>query len=133
LANNLGTILVVDDCDLVLEVLVATLKNAHFTVLEANSGLKALKLAAKYLGDIDLLLAAVEMKEMSGPYLGQALMKARPEIHVMLTCGDVLLGDFGCALIQKPFGSMKLIEMVNVTLHSTEKSDFTRRSAGSSA
>jgi CheY-like chemotaxis protein len=133
LANNLGTILVVDDCDLVLEVLVAILKNAHFAVLEANNGFSALKLAAKYLGDIDLLLAAVEMPEMSGPYLGQELKKARPEIRVMLTCGNILLGDFGCALIQKPFGSIKLIEMVNVTIHSTEKSDFTRRAARSSA
>ena len=53
--ETLKTILVVDDCDLVLNVLVATLKNAHFVVLEADSGPKALRLAADHPHRIDLL------------------------------------------------------------------------------
>jgi two-component system cell cycle sensor histidine kinase/response regulator CckA len=126
------TILVVDDCDLVRDVLVATLTNAKFVVLAAESGRKALKVAYDHLGRIDLLLAAVEMPGMTGPFLGQELRKSRPDIVLMLTCGDILLGDFGCALIQKPFGSMRLIEMVKAVLHSDDNSQGTRHfSAGS--
>jgi CheY-like chemotaxis protein len=131
LTEELKTILVVDDCDFVLEVLVATLK-AAFLVLQANSGSKAIKLAAGYADRIDLLLAAVEMRGMSGPYLAEALRKSRPEIRVMLSCGDILVGDFGCTLIQKPFMPAKLIEMVRVVLHAPGKSHVTRQfSAGS--
>ena len=133
MTEKLETILVVDDCDLVLEVLVATLEAANFVVLQANSGTKAQKLAADHVGRIDLLLTAVEMAKMSGPYLSEELKKSRPGIHVMLTCGNILIGDFGCALIQKPFGPMKLIEMVNVVLHPADKSHHVRHlSAGSS-
>jgi hypothetical protein len=45
-----GTILVVDDTDDVLEVLVAILEAAHFVVLQADSGPKALELAANCPG-----------------------------------------------------------------------------------
>jgi DNA-binding response OmpR family regulator len=127
------TILIVDDCDLVLNVLVATLKNAHFVVLQADSGPKALKLAASYAGKIDLLLAAVEMPKISGPYLGQELKKSRPGMLVMFTCGDIVMGDFGCALIQKPFTPETLIRMIHVVLGTADEPRTTRRfSAGSS-
>jgi two-component system cell cycle sensor histidine kinase/response regulator CckA len=125
--ENLKTILVVDDCDLVLNVLVATLKNADFVVLQAHSGPKALKLAADHSNRIDLLLAAVEMPGMSGPFLGQELKKSRPDMRIMLTCGDILVCDFGCALIQKPFMPKKLIEMVNVVFHALKKSNTIRQ------
>jgi two-component system cell cycle sensor histidine kinase/response regulator CckA len=65
--ETLETILVVDDTDLVIEVVVAVLKNANFHVLHADSGAHALKLAADYVGRIDLLLSDVKMPGMSGP------------------------------------------------------------------
>jgi DNA-binding response OmpR family regulator len=132
-AETMETILVVDDCDLVRDVLVATLEKAHFVVLEAESGHKALKLAETFIGTIDLLLAAVDMPRMSGPYLAEELKKTRPGIHIMLTCGAVLVGNFGCALIQKPFGSSKLIALVNVVLHSAGNLQGTRQFAAGSS
>ena len=117
LGEKLETILVVDDTDFVREVLVAILKYANFAVLQANNGPNALKLAANYAGRIDLLLTEVKMPEMSGPYLAETLKQSRPDIHVMFIGGDLLVFDYGWAFIQKPFKPVKLLEMINVVLH----------------
>jgi DNA-binding NtrC family response regulator len=116
------TILVVDDTDFVLEVLVAMLEAANFVVLQANCGCRALELAANYPGRIDLLLSDVRMPGMSGPHLAESLKQSRPNLQVLLTGGDVLTDNCGWAFIQKPFMSVKLIEVVNRVLHTDEGS-----------
>jgi DNA-binding NtrC family response regulator len=127
----LKTILVVDDDDAVLQVVVAILKAENFVVLQANSGAKALKLAGDYAGTIDLLLSDVQMPEMSGPDLGEALQKTRPDVRVMLMSGfrggDLLVLTYGWAFIDKPFVATKLVEMVNVVLHTPDQSQGTHQ------
>ncbi len=71
------TILVVEDPVSVLNAVNAILERADFHILQADSGAEALKLAAGNAGEIDLLLADVQMPEMSGPSLGDALKKVR--------------------------------------------------------
>jgi two-component system, cell cycle sensor histidine kinase and response regulator CckA len=124
--NMLVTILVVDDTDFVLDVLVIVLKQANFVVLQANSGPHALKLAASYLGRIDLLLTDVEMPGMSGPYLAHSLKLARPEMRVMFTGGDFLDQNEGCTFIQKPFTAVHLIEKINSILHTDDQTVVAR-------
>ena len=85
--GTLETILVVDDNHSVLTVVVATLRAANFRVLSANSGPQALKLAQETDETIHLLLSDVEMPEMSGPDLGQALKKARPGLACHVDVG----------------------------------------------
>ena len=101
----------------VLNLVVAILEAANFHVLRANSGPGAVKLAASYSGKIDLLLSDVQMPEMSGPQLGDALKQARPDIHVMFMSGfaggDLLVLNYGWAFIDKPFVPKQLVEMVN--------------------
>ena len=87
LAGQLETILVVDDNESVLSVVVALLKRANFQVLSADNGANAIELAKQTEGQIDLLLSDVDMPLMSGPDLGEALKKARPDMHVMLMSG----------------------------------------------
>jgi response regulator RpfG family c-di-GMP phosphodiesterase len=93
----------VDDTDLVIEVVVAVLKNANFHVLHADSGAYALKLAADYVGRIDLLLSDVKMPGMSGPDLGTSLKKFRPDMHLMFMSGfiggDLLVLNYGWSYI----------------------------------
>jgi len=124
------TILVVDDTDFVLKVVVAILKGASFVVLQADSGPHAVKLAAEYDGRIDLVLSDVKMPEMSGPELGEILKRTRPDIHVMFMSGfsggDLLVLNYGWAFIEKPFVSKKLLEMIDVVLHTPDKSQGTR-------
>jgi DNA-binding NtrC family response regulator len=126
LMGPLETILVVDDNDEVLSVVVAILKLENFQVLSASSGAAALQLAEQTNGKIDLLLSDVEMPRMSGPDLGEALKKTRPDMHVMLMSGgdsgNLLVLNYGWAFIQKPFVAVKLVQMIQDVLHSENRS-----------
>jgi DNA-binding NtrC family response regulator len=126
LAEALETILVVDDMEMVLQLVVETLRGANFHVLQADSGANALKAAADYVGRIDLLLSDVQMPGMTGPELGETLKKSRPDMHMMFmsgfASGNLLVLNYGWAFIEKPFGPMKLLQMVNVVLHTPDKS-----------
>jgi DNA-binding NtrC family response regulator len=126
LTGKLETILVVDDNPPLLAIIVAFLEHAHFLVLSAKDGGTAIELARETEGRIDLLLTDVDMPEMSGPDLGEALKKTRPDLHVMLMSGgangNLLVLNYGWAFIQKPFVSMKLVQMVTEVLHSPDRS-----------
>ena len=105
------TILVVDDNEFVLTTVAKILAAAGFHVLSAGDGVAALKLAGETEQHIDLLLSDVDMPGMSGPDLGEALKKERPDIHVMLMSGgsngNLLVLNYGWAYIQKPFLAVK--------------------------
>lgn len=124
--GNLETILVVDDNVFVLGTVVAVLEDAGFVVLSAECGHSALNLAANTTENIDLLLSDVDMPEMCGPELGEALKKARPHMHVMLMSGgangNLLVLNYGWAFIQKPFVARKLVQMINNVLHTANRS-----------
>lgn len=121
------TILVVDDNKAVLQIVVKILEDAAFRVYSASSGPLALRLA-ETAGNIDLLLSDVDMPQMSGPALGEALKLARPNIHVMLMSGgangDLLVLNYGWAYVQKPFVAAKLVQMVSDVLHSKNRSQL---------
>jgi DNA-binding NtrC family response regulator len=122
------TILVVDDNPTVLGVVVELLKMANFRVLSADNAASALKVAEATDDTIHLLLSDVDMPKMSGPDLGQALKKVRPEMHVMLMSGgnngNLLVLNYGWAFIQKPFVPAKLVQMINDVLHSRDRSQL---------
>jgi DNA-binding response OmpR family regulator len=120
------TILVVDDNKAVLKIVAAILESANFLVLTADSGAAALTLADGMDRKIDLLLADVEMPQMSGPDLGELLKQSRPGLRVMLMSGapngNLLVLNYGWAYIQKPFVPVKLVEMITEVLHSPNRS-----------
>ena len=120
------TILIVDDNPAVLKFVGVALKEANFVVVSANSGPSAIQIAQRTEGRIDLLLSDVDMPEMTGPELGEALKKVRPEIHVMLmsggTNGNLLVLNYGWAFIEKPFVATKLVQMIENVLHSPDRS-----------
>ncbi len=126
LLEKLETILVVDDTSLLLKAVVAILKKANYSILQANSGRQALEVAANHPGHIDLLLSDVQMPVMSGPELGEALQVTRPDIRLMFMSGfaggSLLILNYGWAFIEKPFVRAKLLEMINSVLHSPNKS-----------
>jgi len=113
---------------------VAMLEHANFHVLSAPGGVDALRLAGETEQKIDLLLSDVDMPQMSGPELGAALKKARPEMRVMLMSGGnngLLVMNYGWAYLQKPFMPVKLVQMVTDVLHAPDRSqradEFDRR------
>lgn len=126
LKGTLETILVVDDNEAVLKVVAAVLEDANFRVLVANGGSDAFSVAEEADGKIDLLLSDVDMPGMSGPDLGEALKRTRPNMHVMLmsggASGNLLVLNYGWAFIQKPFVAARLVQMVTNVLHSPDRS-----------
>jgi DNA-binding NtrC family response regulator len=122
------TILVVDDNEDVLNAVVAILEAAKFRVLSAGGGAAALKLAQETDEKIDLLLSGVDMPGMSGPDLGEALKKARPDMHVMLISGgengNLLVLNYGWAYIQKRLLPAKLVQMITEVLHTVNRSQL---------
>jgi hypothetical protein len=131
LGEHLETILVVDDDAAVLKIVSSILGRAQFRVLQASDGISALQLAAETPETIQLLLSDVKMPGMSGPDLADTLKQTRPDIHVMFMSGfadgDLLVLNYGWAFIQKPFVATKLVEMINVVLHTRDKSQGSRQ------
>jgi two-component system cell cycle sensor histidine kinase/response regulator CckA len=128
LTAKLETILVVDDNDTILKLVVEILDQANFRVLSAGNGAEAIELSTETQGRIDLLLSDVDMPVMSGPDLGLELKKTRPDLHVMLMSGgengNLLVLNYGWAFIQKPFVSVKLVQMILDVLHSPDRSQL---------
>ena len=128
LKQSLETILVVDNDKAVREEVVAILERANFRVLSAHGGVDAINLAEETAGEIHLLLSEVDVSQMSGPDLGQALKMTRPDIRVMLMSGqkhgNLLILNYGWAYIQKPLVAVKLVQMVKKVLHSANRSQL---------
>ena len=127
--KKLETILVVDDCTEVLDVVTRILRKANFSVLQATTGDGAIKVSTDFDGEIDLVLSDVQMPGMSGPDLGKALKRYRPNLRVMLMSGmgegNLLVLNYGWAFIEKPFVTVKLLRMVNAVLHTADRSQGT--------
>jgi len=58
-----------------------------YTVLEAESGIEALRISGECPGAIHLLLTDVVMPVMSGRALADEILKARPDTHVLFMSG----------------------------------------------
>jgi DNA-binding response OmpR family regulator len=129
MAEAIGTkaraILVVNKRLPPLKEIVTTLRAANFVVLQADSKAKAINLAARHAETIDLLLADSDLLGGSGLSLPEALRQTRPALQVMLFCGKIVIGSFGCTLIQKPFDSAKLMEIINSVLQRVEEAQRT--------
>ena len=105
------TILVVDDEEGVREVATQYLSSHGYFVLAAESGARALELAAAHRGTIHVLVTDAVMPGMNGPALAKTLLGERPETKVLYMSGyaeDTSLleeaRDRGEGFLQKPFG-----------------------------
>jgi CheY-like chemotaxis protein len=63
------------------------LESLGYSVLEADSGAKALEISGQFQGRIDLLLTDVIMPGMTGRELAKRLRSLRPSIKVLLVSG----------------------------------------------
>ena len=117
------TVLVVEDEDSVRALAQQVLEAHGYTVLTAQSGDDALKVADEYPGIIHLVLSDVVMPGMSGKELADKLCDSRPTVQVLFMSGytdnaivhhGVL--DPGIAYIQKPFTPRMLAAKVRKLL-----------------
>ncbi len=110
-----GTILIVDDEELVAEVGCAMLKRLGYNVLVANSGKEGVEIFQKEKNSIDLVILDMIMPEMSGTEAFDKIKEIDPGARVLLASGYSLNGHSniilqnGCnGFIQKPFNIAEL-------------------------
>lgn len=120
-----ATILVVEDQDSVRNLVVKTLVQSGYTVLEAPDAEGALRSAESFEGTLDLLFTDVVMPGMNGRELGTRMEALRPGIRVIYTSGytETLMQDQGIlepgiTLLQKPFSPKQLLKAVSDKLGS---------------
>lgn len=114
-----GTILVVDDNDMVREMLSDILTEAGYTIFAASTPAKALEIVENSPGQISLLLTDIVMPGMNGNELYEQISFIRPDLKVMYISGYAskvsVHGGFleeGVNFLPKPFTSETLLERV---------------------
>lgn len=110
-----GTILLVDDEEMIIDVGGHMLESLGFEVLIARNGKEAIEKYEKNLGGIDLIILDMIMPGMGGGEVYDNLKAIDPDIKVLLSSGYSINGrateilDRGCnGFIQKPFDIKKL-------------------------
>jgi two-component system, cell cycle sensor histidine kinase and response regulator CckA len=117
------TILLVEDEPLLRELAHAILKDYDYTVLEAESGVEALKVWDAHKGKIDLLLTDMVMPEgIGGRELAETLKALKPDLKIIFTSGyssDIMGSEPGTAevrFLQKPYPPPQLAQTVRECL-----------------
>ena len=118
-----GTILLVDDEEMVLDVGAQLLKTLGYTVLEAKGGREAVEIYRENKDRIDMVLLDMIMPDMGGGEAYDRMKKINPNIKVLLSSGYSIDGqateivDRGCdGFIQKPFNMKVLSQEVRKIL-----------------
>jgi two-component system cell cycle sensor histidine kinase/response regulator CckA len=121
LAGQSGTVLLVDDDEVLRHFLQRVLIEDGFHVIEAADGAQALELASAYTEPIDLLLTDVLMPNVNGPTLASRLLQQRPDTKVLFISGYterklLLAQNPKFILLQKPFTAAALLAAVRQVL-----------------
>jgi two-component system cell cycle sensor histidine kinase/response regulator CckA len=113
------TILVVEDEEGVGSLIRRVLEDSGYTVLLAKSGADAIALSESTSERIDLLVADLNLPDMSGRELAQQLRTSRPEMKLLYTSGQsegVVTGygivPEGMLFLPKPFTPAALASKV---------------------
>ena len=85
--KRVGTILVVEDNLMVLELVRDILSGDGHRVITADNPLKAIEVLQSYGGKIDLLVSDVVMPQMNGPELYERLLERIPNLKVLFMSG----------------------------------------------
>jgi PAS domain S-box-containing protein len=123
LPRGTETVLVVEDEPGVRAVILRTLREQGYTVLEARHGLEALHLGTQPLTKIDLLLTDVVMPQVSGREVAENLTRIHPKLRVLYMSGytdDAVVRHGilveGNLFLQKPFTPSTLAHKVREVL-----------------
>jgi signal transduction histidine kinase/CheY-like chemotaxis protein len=121
--HGTGTILVVDDENLMLTMAEAILTDFGYRVLTANSGHKALQVLAHPATPVDLVITDLVMPGMGGRELMERIRQEGRPVRLLAMSGYVLpeskLEQAG--YLQKPFTSTDLLRKVKAALTHVEQ------------
>ena len=115
-----GTILVVDDEEMIRNLARMILEHAGYTVIVAESGERAISVFREGAGQISAVLLDMTMPVMSGEETLKQLREIKPDVPVLMSSGfseiEVLERFQGTAIegfVQKPYTTLHLVNRVN--------------------
>jgi two-component system cell cycle sensor histidine kinase/response regulator CckA len=118
-----GTILVVEDDEMVMDVTANMLETLGYRVLTATTGREAVHMAKDYHGFIDLVILDNVLPDMKGKTTSTLLTDVRPDLKVIMCSGyssedldEEMLESGIRGLVQKPFSMGVLSEIINNVL-----------------
>jgi CheY-like chemotaxis protein len=118
-----GTVLLVEDEDMVRNLSRAVLQEQGYTVLEARHGKEAIGLPGPDLDNVELTVTDVVMPGMDGRDLAQHLLRRKPNMKVLYVSGYTDnaiirsgLLEPGTAFLEKPFTPEVLARKVHEML-----------------
>src|SRR5262249_5339 len=121
--SGAGTVLVVDDEEIVRRIAKNTLESWGYRVLLAENGQVALERFPQKGDEIALVLLDLTMPVMNGEQAFQRLKQIKPRVKVILTSGydeaDAMgrfAGDGLAGFLQKPYTAKRLAERVKRVL-----------------
>ena len=114
-----GTILLVDDDEIILEACGRLLARRGFDVLKARNGKEAVEVFERYQDGIGLIILDIQMPVMDGERTYECLRQMEPAVRVLLISGYSETGciermlQSGCkGFLQKPFDIEELSEKI---------------------
>ena len=117
--DTTGTVLVVDDEELVREVCRAYVKDMGLQTLGAADGREAVDIFSRHMHDISLVILDLTMPHMDGVASLHALRLLRPDARVLISSGHAtqatetfFTDDKPDGFIQKPFQMQELQEKI---------------------
>ena len=119
-ANGTYTVLVIEDEEMVMDVSRKMLEKLEYLVLHAKNGSEANSIVKTYNGNIELAIMDVNLPDITGGALYPVIIKARPNMKVIVSSGYDLEGpvreilDAGAkGFIRKPYSLNALSEKLN--------------------
>jgi len=130
IVKGTGTILLIDDEKMILDVGRELLEELGYTVLPAGSGQEAIDIFQKDRDKIDMIIMDMIMPEMSGSETFDRLKKISPDVKILLSSGYSVDGQAtdilrrGCdGFIQKPFNMNQLAERIQKIMPNRVKNE----------
>ena len=118
-----GTVLLVDDQDLVRKMIGTILKRLGFSILEAADGIEGLELFAQHREEIRCVITDLTMPGMDGWEIFTALRKIQPNLPVILVSGydeaqamERFDSEKPQAFLHKPFSKAELEKALSKSL-----------------
>jgi PAS domain S-box-containing protein len=125
-----GTILLVDDEEMVLEIGVKLLRRLGYQVLEARGGRRAVEIYKAKMDRINMVILDMIMPDIGGGQAFDRMKELNPQVKVLLSSGYSLDGQAtailkrGCAgFIQKPFTIKDLSQKIKDILEKDSRAE----------
>lgn len=121
-----GSILIVDDEDMIRNIAAQILKTAGYLVQTCSDGQEAVELYAKEYDKIDLIIMDMVMPKVDGREAFVRMKKINPRVKVLLSSGfsedgdaQAIMQEGALGFIQKPYRSAELLLRVQQALQAT--------------